>query len=156
MGEKASPWNMRMSQRSTPLPPWPELDSPETTPIKLRAHATSMMNTPERRNANSVERRMRRPMTRPPDALAGISPCSPGGLPARSDGFRDRGSEDLLRRERLGLGWGVSTAAWPSSRAAAAGTGAPPALEPRRKGPTVALQANPGRPPPETPVRPAE
>src|SRR5437762_128291 len=40
--------------------PWRDDWSPETTPIRLRAHATTMMKTPDRRRANAVEMRIAR------------------------------------------------------------------------------------------------
>src|SRR2546430_12275034 len=55
--------------------PWPDDGSPETTPIRFRAHATIMMKTPDRRKANSVEMRMPRAIEWACDAMLPISLC---------------------------------------------------------------------------------
>src|SRR5256885_5529566 len=55
--------------------PWPDDGSPETTPIRFRAHATIMMKTPDRRKANSVEMRMPRTIEWACDAMLPISLC---------------------------------------------------------------------------------
>src|SRR2546422_9336275 len=55
--------------------PWPDDWSPETTPIRFRAHATILMKTPERRKANSVEMRMPLNIEWVCDAMLPISLC---------------------------------------------------------------------------------
>src|SRR5256885_13276941 len=68
--------------------PWPDDGSPETTPIRFRAHATIMMKTPDRRKANSVEMRMPRAIEWACDAMLPISLCPSGWAVGPTSGMR--------------------------------------------------------------------
>src|SRR2546422_3649348 len=148
MVEKASPWNIRISQRYTSLPPWPELVSPERVPIRFRAQATSMMKTPERRNANSVERRMRRPMARE---------CGrAGGYISLFSRRAFRGSEGFItpRAARAGVGRLDGRVALVTG--GSGGIGRAAVLELAKEGADVALQYNRGSEAAESAVRAVE